>query len=124
MKVRWRRPFAAALLLMFASQAAFAGPGEGPRSLRKLEPGRAVHVTMKSHEGFNAIWIGRDGDRAIFGRLDPDETIGVRLDALLEVKLLPHKREMSRENAAWGTLGFFAGLFGAMLVMGLALRGT
>jgi len=124
MEVRCRKPFAAALMLVFASQAAFAAPGEGPRSLRKLEPGRAVHVTMKTHEGFNAIWIGRDGDRAIFERFDPDETIGVRLNALLEVKPLPQSREMSRENAAWGTLGFFAGLFGAMIGIGLALRGT
>ena len=114
MDARWMRGLAGALLLVLAAETGFAAPDEGPRSLEKLDAGRAVHVTMKTHEGFDAIWIGRDGDRAIFERLYPDETIAVRLDALLEVKALPRRGAYA---SAWGLAGFAAGFFGPLMII-------
>ena len=111
---RWMKGLAGALLLALAAETVPAAPDEGPRSLEKLDAGRAVHVTMKTHEGFDAIWIGRDGDRAIFERLYPDETIAVRLDALLKVKALPRRGAYA---SAWGLAGFAAGFFGPLMII-------
>jgi hypothetical protein len=120
MDARWIKRLAGALLLVFAAEAVFAAPDKGPRSLEKLEAGRAVHVTMKTHEGFDAIWIGRDGDRAVFERLYPDETIAVRLDALLKVKALPRPGTYA---SAWGLAGFAAGFFGPLMIQFISLVG-
>ena len=102
MDARWIKGRAGALLLVFVAETVLAAPDQGPRSLNKLEAGRAVHVTMKTKEGFDAIWMGRDGDRAIFERLYPDETIAVRPDALLKVKALPRRGAYA---SAWGLAG-------------------
>jgi hypothetical protein len=119
MNTRWMRVLAGCLLLALVAESVFAGPSEGPRSLRAIEPGRLVHVTMTTHEGFDAIWIGRQGDRGIFQRLDPDETIGVRLDALLDVRAL---RARSANMAAWRSVGLLAGLFAVPIVVGIFAR--
>jgi hypothetical protein len=61
MDARWIKGRAGALLLVFVAETVLAAPDQGPRSLNKLEAGRAVHVTMKTKEGFDAIWAPAAG---------------------------------------------------------------
>jgi hypothetical protein len=114
MNSKWIKHLAAVLTMVLVAEAAFAAHGDEPRSLQKIEIGRPVRVMMKTQPGFDAIWIGRADDRAIFERLDSHETIGIRLDELLEVQVLAQKGGRAQ---LWGTAGFAAGFFGGLLVI-------
>jgi hypothetical protein len=118
MNNRWMKRLAVVLTLVLVAETAFAAPGDGPRSLKRIEAGRAVRVTMKTQPGFDAIWIGRADDRAIFERLDSHETIGIQLDELLEVQVLA---QGSGKAQLWGALGAAAGFFGGLLALGAFL---
>jgi hypothetical protein len=102
-----------ALAFALVAEGAFAGPNEGAKSLDRLKAGRLVHVTTKTPPSFDAIWIGRDGDRALFERLHPEQTVAVRVDALLDVHELPRARP-NGDAGAWGFLGGVAGFVASL----------
>ena len=77
---------------------------------------------MKKGRPFDAIWMGRDGDRAIFERLHPDETLSIRIDAVRRVHMRGSSSEMSPAIA--GRLGVAAGFWAAALLLPLILRGV
>lgn len=116
MNINWIKRLAAVLAIVCAAQTAFASPPAVAKSIRHLEPGRVVHVLMKTSPGFSAIWIGRDGDRAIFQRLDSNEAVAVRMDAMLEVQA-----QHESHAAAFASLGFAAGFFGTLFAIAATL---
>lgn len=121
MSVQWMKRLAVALTIVLSADAAFAAPSE-PRWVTNIDAGSAVHVTMKADGDFDAIWMGRDGDRAVFERFDPHETISVPLDSVRRVRT--RGGQSSRNAPAIGALGAVAGVFGALIAIGLMLRGT
>jgi len=118
---RWITRMAAVLAVVLTADAAFAA-GSTPGWTINIQAGSAVRVTMKTDEAFDAIWMGRDGDRAVFERFDPHETISMPIDSVRRVRT---RRASTSSNAgAMGALGAVAGVFGAFAVIGLLLRGT
>ena len=113
MMTGWTRVVALTLAMMLTAPVAFA---EQPEWLT-LPAGATVQVVMKKGRPFEAIWMGRDGDRAVFERLHPDETLSVRIDAVRRVHLRGAAPALS--SAAAGRLGIAAGFWGAVLLLGL-----
>jgi hypothetical protein len=112
---------AVVLTIVVAAEAAFAGPPVTPVALDRLPAGRLVHVTTRTPDSFDAIWIGRDGDRALLlERRDPGRAIAVRIDALLDVRALPEGGKKSNAGN-WGFLGGVAGFAAALFWMRAAL---
>jgi hypothetical protein len=115
MGARWIRRVAVIVTLVMSPDVIFAAPRE-PRWLTKTDAGALVEVTMKTGESFEAIWMGRDGDRAVLERLSPDETVSVAIGSVRTMRML---RGHSPESAqAYGVLGAAAGFWGALWVLG------
>lgn len=83
---RWIARVAAVVALSLSAEAARAG-SQSAQWTTSVRPGSEVHVTMSTHETFEAIWMGRDGDRGVFERFDPHETISVPLDSVQQVRV-------------------------------------
>jgi hypothetical protein len=107
---RWFARVAAVIALSLMVDAASAGQRSAGWTM-SVKPGSAVRVTTKRDEAFDAIWIGRDGDRGVFERFDPHETISVPLDSVQQVRI--RKAPMSPEVAVGGVLGILVGVWGA-----------
>jgi hypothetical protein len=107
---RWFASMAAVVALSLAADAAFAGPHSAQWTM-SVQPGSAVRVSIKTDQAFDAIWIGRDGDRGVFERFDPHETISLPLDSVQQVRI--RKAPMSPEVAVGGVLGVLVGVWGA-----------
>ena len=107
--------------IMLAGDAAFAGQ-RAPGWTTNIDAGSSVRVTMKNNEAFDAILMGCDGDRAVFERFDPHETISVSLDAVRKVRI--RKGASSPNAASMGVLGAVAGVLGALALIAVSLRGT
>jgi hypothetical protein len=121
MNGRWMKRIGTAIACVLMADVAFADQG-APGWTTSIEAGSAVRVTMKNDETFDAIWMGRDGDRAVFERFYPHETISTPLDAVRKVRI---RKGASSPNAGpMGAAGAVAGVFGALFVIGLLLRGT
>ena len=118
MCVRWIRRIAVILMLALAPDVAFAAPRE-PRWLKKTSAAAVVQVTMQTGESFEAIWIGRDGDRAVFERLSPDEIVSVPIRSVQAVRML--RGRSSSNTAASARLGAATGFFGTVVVVWLLL---
>jgi hypothetical protein len=119
---RWITRMAAVVAVVLTADAAFAAQNT-PGWTTSIQAGSAVRVTMKkTDEAFDAIWMGRDGDRAVFERFDPRETISVPIDSVRRVRM--RKGSSSPNAGAMGALGAVAGVFGAFAVIALILRGT
>ena len=69
MKAGWIRRAFVALLLTLTPALTFAAPKQ-PAWVWKVEAGSRVQVIMQTGESFDAIWMGRDSNRAVFGRID------------------------------------------------------
>ena len=108
------RCLAAFLGIVLAAQTAFAAD-DTTRSLLQLKPGALVHVMPKTAPGFDAIFIARDGDRVLFELMNPDESIAMPLDALLEVR--PVRPSLDPGAGRWGLIGGIAGFFGTLLLI-------
>jgi len=106
------------LVMMLMTPAAFAA--HQPEWLT-IPSGSTVQVVMKKGRTFDAIWMGRDGDRAVFERLHPDETLSIRIDAVRRVHLRGAGSAVSPRAA--GRLGVAAGFWGAAFLLPLVLRG-
>jgi len=116
MKARWTRRAFGALLLALTPALTFAAQKE-PAWVSKTEAGSVVQVVMQTGESFDAIWMGRDSDRAVFERLDPDETVSVPVDSVRHVRML---RGRSSANSAGLTgLGVATGFWGSALLLWL-----
>jgi hypothetical protein len=87
----------------------FAAP-DPPGWETKIEVGSAVRVTMKTEEAFDAIWMGRDGDRAVFERFEPHETIIVPIASVRRVR--DRQSHASSNAQAIGALGAVIGFLG------------
>jgi hypothetical protein len=118
---RWITRMAVVVAVVLTADASFAAQ-HTPGWTTNIQAGSAVRVTMKTDEAFDAIWMGRDGDRAVFERFAPHETISVPLDSVRRVRM--RKGSSSSNAGAMGALGAVAGMFGAFAVIGLLLRGT
>jgi hypothetical protein len=116
---RWITRMAAVVAVVLTADAAFAARNT-PGWTMNIQAGSAVRVTMKTDEAFDAIWMGRDGDRAVFERFEPHEMISVPLDSVRRVRT--RKAAASPNAGAMGALGAVAGVFGAFVVIGLLLR--
>jgi hypothetical protein len=106
---------------VLAADASFAAQNTTGRTMN-IQAGSAVRVTMKTDEAFDAIWMGRDGDRAVFERFAPYETISVPIDSVRRVRM--RKGIIVAQRRSHGRSGAVAGVFGAFAVIGLLLRGT
>jgi hypothetical protein len=113
---RWIARVAAVVALSLSAEAARAGSRSAGWTT-SVRLGSAVRVTMTTHETFEAIWMGRDGDRAVFERFDPRETISVPLDSVEQVRI--RKAPMSPEVAVGGVLGVLVGVWGASALIRL-----
>jgi hypothetical protein len=121
MSARMIRTLAVIVVLSLLPDLTFAAQRQ-PGWLSKTGAGSVVQVTMKSGESFEAIWMGRDGDRAVFERLSPDEAISVSIDAVRRVRML---RGRAATNAGrFATLGVGAGFWGAVLVLSMLIPRT
>jgi hypothetical protein len=121
MGAQWIRRFAAIVMMALMSDLAFAAQRQ-PRWAVKTDAGSTVTVTMKTGESFDAIWMGRDTDRALFQRLHPDEIFSVPIDAVRSVRTI---RGRSATNAnPYGALGAAAGFWGAVLLLQFMLPRT
>jgi hypothetical protein len=118
MTERWIARLAAVVAVVLMAETAFAAP-KAPRWIN-IQPGSAVQVTMTSDETFDAIWLGPDGDQAVFERFDPHETISVPTGSVRRVRT--RKGSSSPNAAAFGSLGAVVGVFGALCLIGLMLR--
>ena len=107
---RWFARVAAVIALSLMVDAASAGQRSAEWTM-SVQPGSAVRVPTKRDGTFDAIWIGRDGDRGVFERFDPHETISVPLDSVQQVRI--RKAPMSPEVAVGGVLGVVVGVWGA-----------
>lgn len=119
MRTRWTRATALMLAMVLTAPVAFAA--QQPEWLT-MPSGSVVQVVMKKGRPFDAIWMGRDGDRAVFERLNPDETLSIRIDAVRRVHMRGARSELS--SAAAGRIGIAAGFWGAALLLSLILRGV
>ena len=108
------RCLAAFLGIVLAAQTAF-GADDTTRSLLRLKPGALVHVMPKTAPGFDAIFITRDGDRVLFELMNPDESIAMPVDALLEVR--PVRPSQSASAGRWELIGGVAGFFASILLL-------
>jgi len=118
MNARWRKPLSLAIAIVLMAGVAFAGQTT-PAWTTRIDAGSAVRVMLRNGVEFDAIWMGPDGDRAVFERFDPHETVSVPLDAVRRVK---HRAGPSSASAqAFGVLGAVAGFFGAGFVVGWIL---
>src|SRR5215831_8465567 len=90
------RRVAAVALVVLTANAAF-GAQTLPGWMENIEPGSVVRVTMKTGEAFDAIWLGPDGERAVFECVDLHQTISLSHDDLRRWRT--QKRESS-SNAA------------------------
>jgi hypothetical protein len=106
------------LAMLLMAPVAFAA--QQPEWLT-MPSGSVVQVVMKKGRPFDAIWMGRDGDRAVFERLHPDETLSIRIDAVRRVNVRGAGSTVS--SAATGGLGVAAGFWGAVFLLPLILRG-
>jgi hypothetical protein len=113
---RWFARVAAVIALSLMVDAASAGQRSDGWTM-SVKPGSAVRVNTKRDEAFDAIWIGRDGDRGVFERFNPHETISVPLDSVQQVRI--RKAPMSPEVAVGGVLGILVGVWGASTAIGL-----
>ena len=120
MCVRWMKRIAVVLMMALAPDVAFASQRE-PRWLKKTSAAAVVQVTMQTGESFEAIWIGRDGDRAVFERLSPDEIVSVPTGSVQAVRML--RGRSSSNAAATARLGAATGFFGTVVVVWLILMG-
>jgi hypothetical protein len=117
---RWIRRVATVAVVVLTADAAF-GAQTVPGWMMNIQPGSAVRVTMKTGDAFDAIWMGPDGERAVFERFDPHETISVSPDS---VRRMRTRKGPSSSNAAYmAQLGIATGVFGVLTVIGLRLRG-
>jgi hypothetical protein len=115
----WSVWIAAVVAIVLTGNAALAAQST-PR-WTGIQPGSAVRVTMKTDEAFDAIWLGRDGDRAVFERFDPHETISVPLDSVR--RMGTRKGSSSPDAASFGALGAVAGFFGGLALIALRFSG-
>jgi hypothetical protein len=121
MRARWIRKLAAVVMVTLMPDATFAAQGQ-PRWVMKTDAGSTVNVTMKTGESFDAIWMGPDGDRAVFQRLYPDETFSVPIDSVRGVRTI---RGQSVTNVnPYGSLGAAVGFWGALALLQLMLPRT
>jgi hypothetical protein len=109
MKSGWIRQALVALLLALTPALTFAAP-KLPAWVLKVEAGSRVQVVMQTGESLDAIWMGRDSDRAVFERLYPDETVSVPIASVRRVRLL------RRHSAELTVLGLATGYAAAMMV--------
>jgi hypothetical protein len=114
MGAQWIRRFAAIVMMALMSDLAFAAQRQ-PRWAVKTDAGSTVTVTMKTGESFDAIWMGRDADRALFQRLNPDEIFSVPIDSVRSVRTI-RGRSVTNANP-YGALGAAAGFWGAVLLL-------
>ena len=119
MRTRWTRATALMLAMVLTAPVAFAA--QQPEWLT-MPSGSVVRVVMKKGRPFDAIWMGRDGDRAVFERLNPDETLSIRIDAVRRVHMRGARSGLN--PAAAGRIGIAAGFWGAALLLPLILRGV
>jgi hypothetical protein len=112
MMTRWTRAVALTLAMMLTAHVAFAEP-----EWLTIPAGATVQVVMKNGRPFEAIWMGRVGDRAVFERLHSDETLSVRIDAVRRVHLRGAAPALSSADAR--RLGIAAGFWGPVLLLGL-----
>jgi len=112
----------AAVVVVVLTADAATGAQAVPGWMTNTQPGSAVHVTMKTGEAFDAIWMGRDGERAVFERFDPHETISVPQESVRRVRT--RKRSSPSSNTTYmAQLGIATGVFGVLAIIGLMLRG-
>jgi len=121
MKARWIRKLAVVVMVTVMPDVTFAAQRQ-PRWVKKIDAGSTVNVTMKTGESFEAIWMGRDRDRAVFQRLDPDEAFSVPIDSVRGLRTI-RGRSATRANA-YGALGAAAGFWGAVLLLQFMLPRT
>ena len=105
----WIRRNAIVLAAVLFSHSAFAA-NDTPRWVSAVDAGSPVSVTMRNGGHFEAIWFGRDGDRAVFERFDPDETVIVPFSAVRDVRV--RKGHASSKIGLMVALGAVAGFFG------------
>jgi hypothetical protein len=121
MIARWIRRMAAVVVVVVLTAGVATGAQAVTGWMTNIQPGSAVRVTMKTGEAFDAIWMGRDGERAVFERFDPHETISVPQES---VRRMRTRRSSPSSNAAYMTqLGIATGVFGVFAIIGLMLRG-
>jgi hypothetical protein len=111
MGARWIRRVAVIVTMAMVPDVLFATQPE-PKWLTTTGAAAIVEVTMKTGESFDAIWMGRDGDRAVFERLHPDEIVSVPIESVRAVRML----RGHSASVAYGALGVAAGFWGAFLV--------
>jgi hypothetical protein len=112
----------AAVVIVVLTAGAALGAQRVPGWMTDIQAGSAVRVTMKTGEAFDAIWMGPDGERAVFERFDPHETISVSPDLVRRVRT--RRGSSSSNTAQMAQLGLAAGVFGAFALIGLMLRGS
>jgi len=119
MCARWLKRIAVVVMLAMAPDVAFAGTRE-PGWVKKTGVGTVVEVTLTTGgTSFEAVWMGRDGDRAVFERLNPDETLSVPIRSVQTVRMV---RGRSSSNAQrYASLGVASGFWGPLLVLALFL---
>jgi hypothetical protein len=113
MNARWLKRLSFVIAIVLMAEVVFAGhtaPG-----WTKIDAGSAVRVTMKNAVVFDAIWMGRDGDRAVFERFDPRETVSVPFETVRRVKGLGGPSSASAQG--FGLLGAAAGFWGAAVLL-------
>ena len=113
MNARWLKRLSFVIAIAFTADSVFAG--QTAPGWTNIDAGSAVRVTMKNAVVFDAIWMGRDGDRAVFERFDPHETVSVPLEAVRRVKGLGGPSSASAQG--FGMLGVAAGFLGAGLLL-------
>ena len=114
MRTGWIRRAFVAVLLTLTPALTFAAPKQ-PAWVWKVEAGSRVQVIMQTGESFDAIWMGRDSDRAVFERLYPDETVSVPIASVRRVRLL------RQHSAALAVLGLSTGYLAATVSTVLVL---
>jgi hypothetical protein len=116
MNARWFARVAAVVVLSLTADAASAGQRSAGWTT-SVQPGSAVRVTIKPNETFDAIWMGRDGDRGVFERFDPHETISVPLDSVQQVRI--RQAPTPPDVAVGGVMGVLVGVWGASTLIRL-----
>ena len=116
MTLRWIRPFAFVLVLVFSADLALADR-RMPRWVSRIDAGSVVQVTTDA-DAFDAVWMGLDGDRAVFERF-PHDTISVPLDTIRSVKV--RRSQTSSNSAVMGAVGAVAGFFGTAILIGIII---
>jgi len=118
MNAGWLKRLSLMIAIGLMADAAFAGQTT-PAWTTRVDAGSAVRVTLRNGVVFDAIWMGRDGDRAVFERFDPHETVSVSLEAVRKVKGRGGPSSASAQG--FGVLGAVAGFFGTGLLLRLLL---